>query len=159
MTTFPGNYAVPGAMWPGAIWPGDVITASAPVTANPVLFSLGRARNGSNGVGIALTQPATSSQYVQVQVIATLDGAPYDPTSDVVQAAFIPMPAYGSPPNPTSGQWQAAGWETDSGPVYWASILTGPAGVALAAGAYRVAVQVTDSPSVPVLWGPFLTIS
>jgi hypothetical protein len=32
MTTYPGNYAVPGTMWPGAIWPGDSITASTAVT-------------------------------------------------------------------------------------------------------------------------------
>ena len=164
MATLPGVYSVPGAAWPGSVWIGDVIPAAA-IVANPVLFSLGYARNGSRSGGPVLTQAATSSPYLQVQVIATLYGNSYDPTSDVVQVAFVPLPNSGSVPNPVSGQWNTAGWETDSSPavpaVYWASILTGPApgGVALAAGAYKVAVQVTDSPSVPVLWGPILVIS
>ena len=128
MSSYPGSYAVPGAMWPGAIWLADVITsdAPAPVTANPVLFTLGRGRNGTSS-GRWLTQPATSTQYVQVQVTATLDGAPCNPAADVVQMAFVPAPAAGLPPNPADGQWDTAGWETDPGPVYWASILTGAA--------------------------------
>jgi hypothetical protein len=40
--TFPGSYAVPGAMWPGAIWPGEVLE-SAPA-GPPVLFSVPFAR-------------------------------------------------------------------------------------------------------------------
>jgi hypothetical protein len=131
------------------------------VTANPVLFSLGGARNGSGGLGRTLTQPATSVNYVQVQVIATLDGAAYDPTGDAVAVAFVPQPQYGPPPDPASGQWNTAGWETDPGPVYWASCLTGPSGggVSLTAGAYAVAVMVTDDPAVPVMWGPVLVVT
>ena len=132
------------------------------MTFNPVLFSLGRARNGSGFSGSTLTQPATSSPYVQVEVIATLDGAAYDPTPDTVQLAFVPMPTSGAAPDPTSGQWNAAAWETDPGSLYWASVLTGPAaggGLDLAAGAYQVFVQVTDSPSVPVMTGPVLVVT
>jgi hypothetical protein len=129
------------------------------VTANPVLFSLGRGRNGATAVGSALSQPATSTNYVQVEVFATLDGAPYNPTSDATAIAFVPQPAYGSPPDPTDEQWNTAGWETDPGPAWWSSILTGPTGVVLAAGAYVIAVQVTDNPAAPVMWGPVLVIS
>jgi hypothetical protein len=159
MPTFPGVFAVPGAIWPGSIWPGDVIQAAV-VTANPVLFSLGRARNGSGFSGTVLTQPATSSTYVQVQVIATLDGVSYDPTvADTLAMAFIPMPQYGAPPNPQPSQWQAASWELDPGPVYWSSILTGPSGVPLTAGAYAVAVQVTDGGVARVMWGPTVLVT
>lgn len=103
----------------------------------------------------ALRMPATSTQPVQQQVLATLGGSPYDPTGDVVKMAFIPSPPGGNPPNPASGQWNPATWEIDPGPVYWASCLVGPAngGVVLAPGAYAIAVMITDNPSVPVLWG------
>jgi hypothetical protein len=146
--------AVPGAMWPGSVWPG-YIPSVAPVSVSPVLFSLGRARNGASGLGGTLTQPATSSPFVQVQVIATLDGAPYDPTADPVAIAFVPVPQYGAPPNPVSGQWNTASWETDSSSsltTYWASVLTGPSGVSLTAGAWAIAVQVTDGGVARVMW-------
>lgn len=105
-----------------------------------------------------LTQPATSTQPVQQQVIPPVG---VNPTSDTVEMAFIPQPASGPLPNPTTGQWNAATWVTDSGPSYWASCLVGPAngGVVLAAGAYAIAVQVTDNPAVPVLWGLDLLIT
>ena len=126
-----------------------------------VLWSVTRGRNGT-GAGPVLTQPATSAQYVQAQVYATLAGAVYSPVNDTVQVAFVPQPATGPPPNPASGQFNAAYWQTDStGPtaVYWASCMVGPGGVVLAAGAYATAWQVTDSPTVPVLWGPVLLIT
>lgn len=106
-----------------------------------------------------LTQPATSTQYVQQQVMAMKNGSVFDPSGDVVQMSFVSLPQYGPPPNPSS--WNAATWEVDPGPVYWASILVGPAngGVVLAAGAYVIAVRVTDNPAVPVLWGAQLIIS
>jgi len=111
-------------------------------------------------VGV-LTQMATSTMPVQQQVLATLDGASYNPASDPVYMAFVPQPAYGPPPNPTSGMWNAAYWETDPGGVYWASCMVGPSldGVALTQGAYIIAVKVTDASAIPELWGWTLLIT
>lgn len=108
-----------------------------------------------------LTQLAQSTEPVQVAVTATLNGAVYNPTADPVAFAFVPKQVSGPPPDPTSGQWQAATWQTDPGPVYWASILVGPlnGGVALAAGSYIVYVKVTDNPAVPVKPGCILIIT
>ena len=105
----------------------------------------------------SLSQSALSTQYVQVQVTATVNGTSYNPTGDTVQMAFVTVT---SPPASPSA-WNAAAWETDPGPVYWASCLVGPSngGVVLAAGSYFVWVKVTDSPAVPVLSGPILTIT
>ena len=103
-----------------------------------------------------LTMPSVSAQYVQQQVLAISGGLPYNPTADTVQMAFIALPQYGPPPDPQSADWHTASWETDSNPTtYWASCLMGPAngGVVLTAGSYMIAVKVTDSPAVPVLWG------
>lgn len=159
MTTLPGIYAVPGAAWPGSIWAGDIIGASTPVPASPVLFAAGLARNGTTS-GRFLTQPATSSQFLQVQVIATLDGAPYDPTSDTAEIAIVSEPAYGTPSNPQDSQFNATSWETDANPAtYWASVLVGPAGLSLTAGAYAVAVKVTDGGVARIMWGPVLLVT
>lgn len=102
-----------------------------------------------------LTQLATSLMYVWQQVETSLvTGESYNPTSDVVQMAFVPQPAFGPPPDPATGQLNAAIWETGPGPTYWAGCLVGPGGtIQLSLGAYVIAVKVTDSPEVPVLWG------
>lgn len=109
-----------------------------------------------------ITQPQTSTQYVQQQVTALLDGAPFDPSSLPVEIAFVPQPNYGPPPDPSSGQWKTATWETDSNPVtYWASVLVGPlnGGVSLTAGAYQIFVRITSSPEVPVIPGWSLVLT
>lgn len=108
-----------------------------------------------------LTQLAQSTEPVQVSIGATLNGAVYNPTGDTVAMAFVPAQPSGQPPDPASGQWQPAAWETDPGPVYWASILVGPlnGGIPLTAGNYIVYVKVTDSPAVPVKPGCYLTIT
>ena len=110
-----------------------------------------------------LTQPAGSTQPVQQQINALEDGAAYNPTGDLVYMAFVPQPNYGAPsmPAPGSPAWNTAYWETDPGPVYWASCLVGPelGGVALAQGAYAIAVKVIDSSAIPELWGWQLLIT
>lgn len=102
-----------------------------------------------------LTQLATSLMYVWQEInVSLITGASYTPTSDTVQMAFVPQPSYGPPPDPVSGQFNAAIWGTGPGPTYWAGCLVGPGGtVQLAAGSYVIAVKVTDSPEIPVLWG------
>ena len=108
---------------------------------------------------ITLSQLASSTEPVQLQVAATLNGAAYNPTADAVAIAFI---LDGQPePAPASASWQAATWETDPGPTFWASILVGPlnGGVNLAVGTYVVYVKVTDNPAVPIRPGAFLRIT
>lgn len=97
-----------------------------------------------------LTQLAVSTEPCQVAISATLNGVAYNPTSDSVAFAFTV--AGSPPPDPTSGQFVAGTWQTDPGPVYWASILVGPlnGGTVLAAGSYIAYVKITDSPAVPV---------
>ena len=108
-----------------------------------------------------LTQLATSTLYFWQQVQATrIDGTVINPTSDVVAIAFQPVPTFGPPSDPTSGQYNAAIWGTGPGPTYWAGILVGPAngGLVLAIGSYVAAVKITDNPEVPCLWGWGLNI-
>jgi hypothetical protein len=105
-----------------------------------------------------LAQSALSTQFVQVQVAAIVNGEAYDPTGDLVVMAFIPQ---SSPPGqPGDSDWVAASWETDPGAVYWATCLVGPAngGIVLDPGDYVVWVKVTDNPAVPADPGPVLSI-
>ena len=109
-------------------------------------------------MAITLFQDATSTQYVQVQIQATVNGVAYNPAGDTVQMAFIPVAFPALSPGPAD--WHPATWETDTGGVYWATCLVGPAGgVALGAGSYVVWVKVTDSPAVPVIPGPVLNVT
>lgn len=107
---------------------------------------------------ITLTQLAESTEPIQLQVVA--NGVSYAPTSDPVSIAFVPVTSPPSSPDPTSGEWNTATWQTDPGPTYWASILVGPlnGGVNLAVGSYLVVLRVTDSPAVPVKAAAYLTI-
>ena len=109
---------------------------------------------------ITLTQLATSTEPIQLQVVATANGLPYSPVADSVAIAFVPVTSPPSSEDPTSGEWNAATWETDPGPTFWASILVGPlnGGVALAVGSYICVVKVTDNQAVPVKPGAYLTI-
>lgn len=109
---------------------------------------------------ITLSQLAVSTEPIQIQIAATANGQPYTPTSDPVSIAFVPVTSPPSSPDPTSGEWNTAYWETDAGPTYWASILVGPlnGGIPLAVGSYVVVVKVTDSPAVPVRQGCYLQI-
>ncbi|MDE3076844.1 MAG: hypothetical protein KGJ86_15620, partial [Chloroflexota bacterium] len=84
---------------------------------------------------------------------------PFNPTGLSVALAFILYPRYGDPPNPGSGDWNAASWETDTSGLlttYWAQCEVGPGGVVLAAGRYRIAVQVN---SIIEFWGWDLVIT
>lgn len=111
---------------------------------------------------IQLSQYAVSTEPVQFQVVAWDDGASYNPSSDPVYVAFVPVT--GSNPSPAGATWNTASWEVDAGnpqASYWASILVGPlnGGIVLTAGTYLCFVKVTDNPAVPVKAGAYLTIS
>jgi hypothetical protein len=101
---------------------------------------------------------ALSRVYIRARIIATINGATHDPTGDVVKMAFIPSGAA-----PTTGDFQQAIWETDAttNPVTYRSLcLVGPGGtVTLAVGTYRVWVQITDNPEVPVMLAGTLKVT
>jgi hypothetical protein len=87
------------------------------------------------------------------------NGAPYDPTADTVQMAFL---ADGI--DPLTGDWKNAAWETTlatgGATLYLARTLVGPAGViTLAKGHYRVWVKIQDNPEIPVLTSDILIVS
>lgn len=91
-----------------------------------------------------------SRQYVQAQVAATVAGAPYNPTADLVEFAFA---AIGGRP----ATWYPGGWDGTQ-PIpgttnYRAQVLIGPSsgGPTLTAGRYAVFLRVTDQPEQPVI--------
>ena len=88
-----------------------------------------------------------STQYVQLPVTATLDGAPYNPAGDPVSFAFTPVGR-----KPAAGDWNGGTWVTLPSGAYMAQILVGPAnfGIALPVGSYQIWLRVTDNPEVPV---------
>lgn len=91
-----------------------------------------------------MQQPVSSLGYVKVQISATINGTPANPTTDTVRMAF---PTTGADPT----TWYPAAWETQ-GTLYFARCLVGPGGaVTLPIGFYDVYVQVVDSPEIPVV--------
>ena len=103
-----------------------------------------------------ISQSVLSTNFAQVPVtIQSPDG--YDPTSDVVQFAFVLL----SYPTIEPVTWYAGSWVTFPGPAYWAQCLVGPAngGVALAIGTYQGWTKVTDSAAVPVTQSFLLKIT
>lgn len=98
-----------------------------------------------------ITQSALSCQYVQAAVSATVSGAPYNPTSDVVQFAFTRAPAAPGPSDWVAGSWDGA-TPRPPGSTYAAQCLVGPGGtITLAAGTYTMWIKITDTPETPVI--------
>lgn len=90
-----------------------------------------------------------STVFVKSRIIATKNGASYNPTGDTVEVAFK-LPGV----DPTGPDWHAASWES-AGSAYYARLLVGPAGgLVLTVGSYRMWVRITDAPEVPVLEAP-----
>ena len=89
---------------------------------------------------------AISTEYVKVRVSQTTAGTVYNPTSDVVQFAFLTSQSA----TPITSDWKSGSWET-AGTRYYARCLIGPSGtVVLAKGTYYVWLKITDSPEIPV---------
>lgn len=100
------------------------------------------------GIPVARSQSSLSTEYVPVDVKATVHGAPYDPSADAVAFAFMTN----SSATPSSGDWHAGSWDTIGLNRWVAQCLVGPGtgGVALSTGTYWIWVKVTDDPEVPV---------
>lgn len=89
---------------------------------------------------------AVSTVYLPVNVTALLGGSPFNPTSSVVQFAFI-----AGPNEPQTSDWHNGAWASTNAP-YVAQILIGPAngGLVLPLGSYIIWVKVISNPQVPV---------
>ncbi|MEU6513630.1 hypothetical protein [Streptomyces sp. NPDC046978] len=91
-----------------------------------------------------------SREYVGADVTVTVQGQPYNPTSDVVEFAFS---AIGGRPS----TWYTGGWDgnqpTPGTNAYRAQVLVGPnsSGPTLDKGRYTVWIRITDSPEQPVI--------
>lgn len=92
-----------------------------------------------------------STEYVLIPIQVTKSGAPYNPTSDTVQFAFMPN----SVQVPQLADWVAGSWESVPTNIiypYNAKCLVGPSGsTALTLGTYIIYMKVTDNPEIPVL--------
>jgi len=91
-----------------------------------------------------ITISVLSTEYVGVQVSTTVNGAPFNPTVETVQFAFMVVGP------PSNSDWQPGVWEIDPGPAYFAKCLIGPGGFALPAGVYTMWIKVAGNPEVPV---------
>jgi hypothetical protein len=99
-----------------------------------------------------------STEYILIPVQATKGGASYNPTSDVVQFAFMPTPTQ----VPQVTDWVSGSWDTSANAIYPynAKCLVGPSGtVTLGIGTYTVYVKITDNPEIPVLIGATLQVT
>jgi len=88
-------------------------------------------------------------RYILSECDVTKAGVTYNPTSDVIKWAFVPL---GTPV--ASATWATGSWET-VGTVYYARCLVGCGAavggdVTLAAGTYTAYWKITDSPEIPI---------
>jgi hypothetical protein len=141
MPSIPG-VAVPGRAIPGFMVPGYPAVV-APVTPHPVTWVIGMTSQSI---------PSGSTEYVSIPVRAYLGGQAYDPTSDTVSLAFVPL-GFGEPSSWNAGIWSAS----PNGTPFYAQYLVGAS--SLAVGTYAIWVKITDSPTVPVRIGGTLTIT
>lgn len=98
-------------------------------------------------VSTAVRIPSRSKQYVRVPIF-TKQGV--DLSTTVVRMGFSTTTAE----EPATEAMTAAEWEVDNttDPVtYWAKLLVGPGALVLAEGFYKVWVEFTLNPEVPVL--------
>lgn len=107
---------------------------------------------------IFIGMSSLSTAYVQLQIVIT-SPAGFDPSSDVVQFAFMADAYPMNAPGPSD--WHAGSWSVLPGPQYWAQCLVGPAngGVVLSQGLWQVWLKVTDNPEVPVIQQAMLQVN
>ena len=98
-----------------------------------------------------VTKSVLSTVFIPAKVSAHLfnTAVVYDPTGDVVEAAFK-LPGV----NPTGPDWKAASWVTTGVGRFFALCLVGPgpgAVLDLPAGTYKMWLRITDNPEIPIL--------
>jgi hypothetical protein len=97
------------------------------------------------------TKSVLSTEFIPARVQAHLFNTNiiYNPTGDVVEAAFK-APGV----NPANPDWVAATWVTVNQSRFFALCLVGPgvgAAINLSAGTYKMWLRITDNPEVPVI--------
>lgn len=97
------------------------------------------------------TKSVLSTEFIPALVRAHVfnTATVYDPTADVVEAAFK-SPGV----NPTNPDWKAAAWVVPRFGQFFAVALVGPgvgAVIDLPVGTYKMWLRITDSPEVPVI--------
>jgi|SRR5215469_5090663 len=122
---------------PGSLIPPDSAAANPPLIPNTTL-----------------PVAVTSTQFIPANISAAAGGVSFNPTTDIVQFAFIS----GGTREPQASDWVNGQWATTSVP-YIAEVLVGPAGgVSLTQGTYVIWVKIIASPQVPVIPVGYLTI-
>lgn len=100
-----------------------------------------------------------SLKYYIVPVSASDAGVPVNPTSDLVQFAFMPTPTQ----VPQPSDLVTGSWETNPSSIlfpYNAKCLVGPGGtITLGIGTYVVYQKTTDDPQIPFDIVGYLQIS
>jgi hypothetical protein len=138
--------------------PSSVVPPARSVTwqigAPRTSWEPGTPRTSWEAAVAGITISSLSTVYVQVPVLATIDGVLYNPTADEVQMAFTANGA-----NPVT--WNTASWTSGPGTgSYLAECLVGPGsgGVDLATGTWSLWVKITDNPEIPVINAGLLVI-
>jgi len=132
-------------------------TAQPPVTVWRVAEPQGKwltqppsSDDTSEGVAfVPFELSSLATPYVRVPVYADQLGIVVNPTSFVVEMAFINGAA-----NPASGDWKAASWTTTAQGQYVAQCLVGPNGgtITLSAGlTYTVWIQIQAPPETVII--------
>jgi hypothetical protein len=98
-----------------------------------------------------VTKSVLSTVFIPARVEAHIFNTVtvYDPTGDVVEAAFK-LPGV----NPSAPDWKAATWFTTSLGRFFALCLVGPgpgAALDLPVGTYKMWLRITDNPEIPVI--------
>jgi len=90
---------------------------------------------------------AISLEYIKVPVNVKKNGVYVDPTTSLVNMAFLSSRTA----VPDTGDWKSASWEDGLGHKYYIRCLVGPSGDAtLSAGTYWVWIKIQDAPEAPV---------
>lgn len=106
---------------------------------------------------MSLRQSTVSTEFVKV---GPVDTGQVNPTSDVVEMAFLAPSA-----TPVAGDWKTAVWRSGGPPYYimrlvYGSGVIGPPGgsTVLAVGTYVIWVRIHDNPETPARPVDVLTI-
>lgn len=97
-----------------------------------------------------MTQPirmsSLATEYVKLQLSATENGVPVDPTFGTVEFAFMDQSE-----TPGSGDWVEGEWESSLYATYYARCLVGPLGpIELPVGEYDVWIRADLDPQLLV---------
>lgn len=138
--------------------PGALVENPPPPPFNPISFSYGIPQFQWTVSPQRISISHLATYPVTVPVSVTKLGVPYNPTSDVVQFAFLAQATQ----TPQPSDWVTGSWASDPSNVLYpqsAVCVIGTGGtITLGVGRYMVYVRVYDSPEIPVSYCGYLTI-